>query len=167
VSWLGGLAWVAAAVVLLPIAVGQAGLLRGTPPTNLGVQDGRLRPPSMTRNSVSSQADLWPDHPQRESARIAPLAYRGDGAAAMARLRSVIEATPGARVLGQSDDYLRAEFETRVLRFTDDAEFWLDRGAGVIHVRSASRLGRDDLGANRARIEALRRRYAGGVAPAE
>jgi uncharacterized protein (DUF1499 family) len=166
VNWLGALAWAAAVAVLLPIAAGQAGLLRGAPPSDLGVQDGRLRPPSMTRNSVSSQADLWPDHPQRESSRIAPLAYRGDGAAAMTRLRSVIEATSGARVLGQREDYLHAAFETRVLRFTDDAEFWLDRGAGVIHLRSASRIGREDFGTNRARIEALRRRFtAAGAGP--
>ena len=35
-----------------------------------------------------------------------------------------------------------------------------DRTAGVIHVRSASRLGRKDFGVNRERIEALRRQLA-------
>jgi len=150
----------ALAVALLAVAAGRASLLRGTPPTDLGVRDGRLRPPSATPNSVSSQADLWPGHPQREGARIAPLAYRGDGGAALARLKSLIEATPGARVVEARPDYLRAEFETPLLHFTDDAEFWLDRDAGVIHLRSASRLGRGDLGANRARIESLRERFA-------
>jgi uncharacterized protein (DUF1499 family) len=151
---------VAVALALLPLAAGQMGLLQGRPPATLGVRDGRLAPPSPTPNSVSSQADLWPDHPQRESARIAPLAYRGDGAAALARLRGLIEGTPGAQVHAGDADYLHAAFETRWLRFVDDAEFWLDRDAGVIHVRSASRLGRGDFGTNRARIEALRERFS-------
>jgi uncharacterized protein (DUF1499 family) len=157
---LGWLVLAALAVALLALAAGRAGLLRGTPPADPGVRDGRLRPPSPTPNSVSSQAALWPGHPQREGAGIAPLAYRGDGRAALARLQALIEATPGARIVEARDDYLRAEFETKWMRFTDDAEFWLDRDAGVIHLRSASRLGRGDLGANRARIESLRARFA-------
>ena len=163
---LGWLVLAALAVALLALAAGRAGLLRGTPAADLGVHDGRLKPPSPTPNSVSSQADLWPGHPQRDRAAIAPLAFRGDGRAALARLRSLIEATPGARIVEARDDYLRAEFETRWLRFTDDAEFWLDRDAGVIHLRSASRLGRGDLGANRARIESLRERFARQTGPA-
>lgn len=156
----GWLVLAALAAALLAVAAGRAGLLRGTPPADLGVRDGRLRPPSPTPNSVSSQADLWPGHPQRDAARIAPLAFRGDGGAALARLKALIEATPGARVVEAHDDYLRVEFETPLMRFTDDAEFWLDRTAGVIQLRSASRLGRGDLGTNRARIEALRERFA-------
>jgi len=50
------------------------------------------------------------------------------------------------------------EFETRWLRFVDDAQFLLDPAERVIHVRSKSRLGRDDHGVNRQRIEALRRK---------
>lgn len=158
--WLAGAAALAA---LLPFAIGQAGLLRGNPPTDLGVRDGRLKPPSATPNSVSSQADLWPDHPQRAYARIAPLSFTGSGTAALDRLRDEVAATPGARVVEAHPDYLRAEFETRWLRFTDDVEFWLDRDANVIHVRSASRLGRKDVGVNRARLEALRARLASGT----
>ena len=55
-------------------------------------------------------------------------------------------------------EYVAVEFETRWLRFVDDAEFLLDPAAHVIHVRSKSRLGRKDFGVNRARVEALRRK---------
>jgi uncharacterized protein (DUF1499 family) len=44
------------------------------------------------------------------------------------------------------------------MRFVDDVEFLLDAPAGLVHVRSASRLGRRDFGANRTRIEAIRAR---------
>jgi uncharacterized protein (DUF1499 family) len=158
-KWLLIVAVVLAVLVLL---AGQAGLLAGRAPDNLGLRDGRLKPPSKTPNSVSSQADLWPEHPQREYARIAPLAFGGDGAAAMARLKRVVEAMPGARLIEARDDYLYAQFTTRLMKYTDDAEFVLDRAAGVIHLRSASRLGRKDFGVNRARIEAIRARFAAG-----
>jgi uncharacterized protein (DUF1499 family) len=157
----------AAALVLLGLAalalmvVGQMGLLAGTPPTDLGVRDGRLKPPSATANSVSSQAALWPEHPQRVQARIAPLAAGPDGAAAMARLKGLIATTRGATVVAEQPGYLYVTYTTRWLRFTDDAEFWFDARAGVVQLRSASRLGESDLGVNRARIEELRARLAG------
>ena len=153
---LPGLALVLAGALLL---AGQAGLLQGQPPTDLGLRDGRLKPPASTPNSVSSQADLWPGHVQQADARIAPLAFGDAPAAAWARLAARIAEMPGAAIVEQRDDYLRAEFTTPWLKFVDDAEFWLDPEAGRVHLRSASRLGRSDLGANRARIEALRRRF--------
>lgn len=41
----------------------------------------------------------------------------------------------------------------------DDTEFQLDP-SGVIHVRSAARLGYSDLGVNRRRVEAIRAKLA-------
>lgn len=150
------------ALLLLALALfaaGQAGLLRGRAPADLGVRDGRLKPPSPTPNSVSSQADLWPGHPQQAYARIAPLALHGPAEAALARLEQLLRARPDARIVQSAPGYLRVEFTTPWLKFVDDAEFWADPAAGVIHVRSASRLGQRDLGVNRARIEALRARW--------
>lgn len=86
------------------------------------------------------------------------LAFTQDSALAMNRLRDILTNWPGARIVENSPEYLSVQFETRWLRFVDDAEFLLDPAAKVIHVRSASRLGRKDFGVNRARIEAIRRR---------
>ena len=63
-----------AALAALLMLAGQLGAFAGRPPTDLGVRDGRLKAPSPTPNSVSSQAGLWPGHAQRETAQIAPLA---------------------------------------------------------------------------------------------
>ena len=150
----------AALLVASPLLAGQLGWLAGSPPTDLGVTDGRLKGPSKTRNSVSSQAGLYPEHPQRAYADIAPLALLPGGAeASMVALRQTLEATPGVQVHDTRADYLRATARTRWLGFVDDLEFWLDPSAQVIHLRSASRLGREDFGVNRARIEAIRQRY--------
>lgn len=155
-QWLAVLLIALLAIALAAIGAGQAGLLQGTPPADLGVHDGRLKPPSTTENSVTSQAALYPDHPQRTHADIAPLALRGDGPATIAKIRAVVEQMQGAKVIKSDADYLYAQFTTPLMKFVDDVEFWFDPAAQVVQVRSASRLGKGDLGANRKRIEAVR-----------
>lgn len=150
-------------VPVLVLIAGRLGLLKGQAPENLGVRDGRMPPPSRTPNSVSSQAGLH--DAQRyavDYARIEPLRFNGDGAAALQRLLRIVADVPGAQVIEAKPDYLYVQFTTRWLKFVDDAEFWLAPAEGVIHVRSASRIGRKDFGANRARIEAIRARFAAG-----
>lgn len=61
-----------------------------------------------------------------------------------------------ATVLTRENDYLHAVYKSRFLRFRDDLEARLDGPGGVIHVRSASRLGYSDMGVNRRRVEGLR-----------
>jgi uncharacterized protein (DUF1499 family) len=159
------LKWLVVAVVVLAVVsvvAGQLGLFRGTPPTDLGVKDGKLKRPSRTPNSVSSQADLWPCDPQQAYARIAPLALVGTGAETMARLKTVVQAQPGAVVVKAEGDYLYAIFTTRLMKYTDDVEFWFDPVAQVVQVRSASRVGRGDFNANRKRVEALRAHLRAG-----
>jgi len=145
---------------LLVLAAGQFGLFIGRSPSDLGVTEGKLKPPSRTPNSVSSQAGLWPDGDYASTyASIEPLRVRGDSATAITRLRALLAAWPGARIVAEEPDYLRVEFMTRWLRFVDDAEFWLDPAAKAIQVRSASRAGSRDYGVNRRRIEAVRARW--------
>jgi uncharacterized protein (DUF1499 family) len=55
-----------------------------------------------------------------------------------------------------TDTYLRVECMCAILRFVDDVEFYFDGNARVIHVRSASRLGKYDFSVNRKRVETIR-----------
>jgi uncharacterized protein (DUF1499 family) len=160
---MGVLKWLVvgiAALVVLAVLAGRLGLLQGKAPANLGVRDGRLKPPAKTPNSVSSQALLYPEHPRRDVAQIAPLPLRGDGQATLVRLRQIVTAMPGAQVVKSEPDYLYAQFTTPLMRFVDDVEFWFDPAAGAVQVRSASRVGHGDRGLNRARVEAIRTRLA-------
>ena len=148
---------------ILALVAGQFDLLQGRTPTDLGVHDGRLKPPARIPNSVSSQAWLYAAHPMLESARIDPLPVKaGDvaGTATLAALKAIVERMPGARIVTSDGPYLYAQFTSQWFRFVDDTEFWFDPAAGVIQVRSASRLGESDLGVNRARIEDIRARLA-------
>ena len=152
---------VVVALAALILTSARLGLFAGSAPTDLGLRDGKFKPPSKSPSSVSSQADQWPDHPQQANAAIAPLALLGDGPATMARLAQLIEGMDGARIVERRSDYLYAQFTTRLMRFVDDTEFWLDPVARVVQVRSASRVGQKDLGVNRARVETIRTRLAG------
>jgi uncharacterized protein (DUF1499 family) len=146
-------------LTLLLLGAARLDLLAGRPPADLGLRNGRLQAPSLTPNSVSSQARLYPGHPQQAAAQIDPLPLRGDGTASMQALAAVLRDWPGITVETQQPDYLYARARTPWLRFVDDLEFWFDPAAGVIELRSASRLGSRDFGVNRQRIEAIRARY--------
>jgi uncharacterized protein (DUF1499 family) len=125
-------------------------------PDNIGVKEGRLAPPKSTPNCVSSQAD-----PADAEHYIAPIAFQGGAAAAMAAVRKAVEGMRDATIIRAEGGYLYAEYRTKLMRFVDDVEFFYDDKAGLIHVRSASRLGRRDFGVNRARVESLRARIGG------
>ena len=133
----------------------MAGWLAGKAPEYLGVHEGKLAPCPATPNCVCSQA--------AGSAYVAPFAFAGDPQAVMARLQSAVASMPRVRLLVASPTYLHAEARSRVLGFVDDVEFLLDPAAGIIHVRSASRLGRSDFGVNRRRVEAIRARFLSGT----
>ena len=127
-------------------------------PDNLGVKDGRLAPPKRAPNSVSSQAD-----PADAEHYIAPIPFKGGALAVMAAVRKAVEGMERATVIRHEGNYLYAEFRTKLMRYVDDVELAFDEKAGLIHVRSASRLGRRDFGVNRARVEALRARIEGRI----
>ncbi len=153
------ISWVVGAIAVLLIAgllAGRAGMLSGPEPTGLGIHNGRLKGLSPTENCVSSQAAMYPDHPQREYASVEPIALHVDGPTTIAKLVKVVAAMPGSTLVVSDADYLRAQFTTRWLKFVDDVEFWYDPGSQAIQVRSASRIGRKDFGVNRRRVETIR-----------
>ena len=150
--------WIAGGVLVLGAGALLVLSLTASRPENLGVQNGRLAECPGTPNCVSSQA-------AEPGEAIPPFAVSGDPGEAFARLRSIVAQDPRSRIVVDRDDYLHAEFTSRLFRFTDDVEFLLDPAGRVIHVRSASRVGRSDLGANRQRVEALRTRYQQSADP--
>lgn len=134
---------------------GQMGLLSGKRPVGLGVQNGQLKPAPSSPNCVNSQA-------MTEYHKIAAFAIKGDPQAAFERLKAIVTAMPMAKVIESKPGYLYAEYTSKLLGYVDDVEFYLDEKDGVIQVRSASRLGRSDLGVNRKRVEAIRSAYSAG-----
>lgn len=127
----------------------------GGRPSTLGVKDGKLSGPKQTPNSVVSEG-IASTHP----AYVAPIAFVGDPNAAFAKLVAVLQLLDRVTVITADDGYIYAECRTEKMRFVDDFEARVDAAAGVIHVRSASRLGRRDMGVNRARVETIRQKFS-------
>jgi uncharacterized protein (DUF1499 family) len=133
-----------------------ATMLSGKRPAHLGVKEGRLASCGRRLNCVCSQAE--PGDAQRH---VAPIPFQGTAVTAMAAARRAVEGLPRSVVVRHEGNYLHAEFTSRLMGFVDDVEFTYDDQAGVLHVRSASRLGRRDFDVNRKRVEALRSRIEG------
>ena len=66
----------------------------------------------------------------------------------------------------ETPDFLQAVVKTPLMQFRDDVQLMFDRQAGELQVRSSSRLGISDMGANRRRIESLRTHLASEAAAA-
>ena len=75
-------------------------------------------------------------------------------AAVLAKIARYLKAQKTARIIEQTPNYLYATCQSRLFGFVDDLELYFD--GFVIQVRSASRVGYSDLGANRKRVEKLR-----------
>jgi len=110
----------------------------------------RLKPCPDSPNCASSLSSD-PRH------RVAPIVYTGSPAGARERLLGVIRSMPRARIRSHEGPCLHVEFTSAVFAFVDDVEFFIDEAEKLIHVRSASRVGYWDLGANRRRVEEIRR----------
>lgn len=116
----------------------------GKRPDNLGVHDGKLAACPSTPNCVNSQSE----EPQAKIEPLPPVA--------IAEIKKVVEGMDRTTIIEETDNYLYAEFQSKLMGYVDDVEFYLDSAANVVHVRSASRLGKSDLGVNRKRVEEIR-----------
>ncbi len=116
----------------------------GERPNNLGIKDGKLTACPGTPNCVNSQSN-------DAQSKIEPLPTES-----IAEIKQVVEAMEGTTVIEETDNYLYAEFKSKLMGYVDDVEFYLDSGTNAVQVRSASRLGKSDLGVNRKRVEEIR-----------
>jgi uncharacterized protein (DUF1499 family) len=125
----------------------------GSRPPGLGLSGGGLAPCPPTPNCVHT-GDRYP-------ADVVPLTlapvWRGASTDDLWPLvEEAVRGLPRTEITGVEAGYLHAESTSRIFRFVDDLELFHDRVMGELVVRSASRMGRSDLGVNRDRVEALR-----------
>lgn len=127
----------------------------GTRPGDLGLREtGKLKDCPTSPNCVSSFSD-----PEDSEHFIQPISIPSNLDKPMEKLREVIDTEERTHIVTQEENYLHVEFTTKIMRYVDDVEFFLDNKNKVIQVRSASRLGKSDFGVNRKRIEKIRSRF--------
>lgn len=120
--------------------------------TKLGIENGRFKECPATPNCVNSQANS-------EKHFIEPIRINVSTEEAKRLILRILTESNQAEVVEVGEEYVRAEYTSKFFQFVDDVEFYLPEGQTnecVIHVRSASRVGYSDLGANRRRIEQIR-----------
>jgi uncharacterized protein (DUF1499 family) len=122
-------------------------------PAGIGIQAGSLALCGNKPNCVCS-LDNRPNH------MISPLDWAGSESMGIEKIEVMVNSYPRTKVISKSNNYLHAEFRTLIFGYVDDVEFLVDVNAKKIHMRSASRLGYSDLGANLSRVEKLRTLFA-------
>lgn len=115
--------------------------------------------------SVNDEAHLGdcPETPNcqgTESSRAAqkvqrlPLSQPADKAITL--IANIVATQPGVAIAKQDDRYLHVTYTSRLMGYVDDVEFLVSGDDRSVQMRSASRLGKSDLGANLKRINQLR-----------
>ncbi|MEO1289143.1 MAG: DUF1499 domain-containing protein, partial [Chloroflexota bacterium] len=99
--------------------------------------------------------------PSDKRTYIEPIEFDGDVQSAKARIIAIINEMPRHTVVTNEGNYLHVESFSAAWGFPDDTEFYFDINNNVIHVRAAARLGEDDLGVNRERVETVREQFQG------
>lgn len=118
-------------------------------PTNLGVNGGRLAKCPPSPNCVSTQAE-------RTEQRMPAISFECDPDEMLARIKDTVKSEfPRATLVSEFDHYLHFEFTSRIFRFVDDVEFYVDDKTSEVHFRSASRVGHSDMGTNRKRMKQI------------
>ena len=100
-----------------------------------GLLDGQLTQCPATPNCVCSEYIDDSDH------YVEAIPFSGDPEATLRKLAFMVISMRGT-VVSQSDRYLATTFRSSLFGFVDDVEFRIDTDNKLIHVRSASRVGR-------------------------
>jgi len=150
--------------LLLAVALFLTGC-SGSPPQAVGPLGNDLRPCPGTPNCVHTGRGNPPEAPDF------PLAAEWQGGGSVDEILDQVEAAltslprtqvvealtslPRTQVVDRRANYLRAEATSRIFRFVDDVEVLVPPGEERLVVRSASRMGRSDLGVNLNRVREL------------
>lgn len=109
----------------------------------------KLPPCQDTPNCISSQATSKLHY-------IPPFKISGDPKKAWEQFRKAIKNHDRLVITHETETSLHAEVTSLLLHFVDDIDAFIDPKAGLIHIRSASRVGHSDFGVTRKRMEELR-----------
>ncbi|MEM1091338.1 MAG: DUF1499 domain-containing protein [Pseudomonadota bacterium] len=137
-------------IILVALILGSSVYMafssRSNPPA-LGITNNQFAACPDSPNCVSSDAE-GPDH------GFPTLALTAD--AEWSAIVAQVKQTDGVTVTEESADYLRAEARTPLFGYVDDLE--LHHRSGQLALRSSSRVGHSDMGANRKRLTDLQDR---------
>lgn len=130
--------YIAIGVVILFFLLG----LKSQKGTAKGLVDGQLAPSGHKPNCAASESC------ESEKHETLPLSTT------LKQAKAAVIAT-GGTVTSETGSYVSATYMSKLFKFVDDVEL-RDAGNGVVHIRSASRVGFSDRGENRKRVDRIR-----------
>ena len=133
----------------LTLILSVVGGCSGKRPDEIGIDPSWLRGCPKSPNCVSSEA-------KDEQHAIEVFRLKGDPNVSWPLIQGEIVSMPGWVIVTATDNFIHVECKSRIFRFIDDLELYLNSSNEVISMRSASRIGYSDFGANRRRVELLR-----------
>jgi uncharacterized protein (DUF1499 family) len=131
--------------ILLLVGLGYfkgMGIYSGSKTVDLGLKDNKLQLCGEKPNCVSS-------FNKNEKHKIEPIETSIDFDIIVEKFKA-----NGLELISQNDNYARFIYSSKIMGYVDDIEILKD--GKILHVRSASRVGYSDMGANRKRVESLR-----------
>tara|TARA_R110002124_G_scaffold147253_1_gene312480 strand:+ start:298 stop:747 length:450 start_codon:yes stop_codon:yes gene_type:complete len=140
-------------LISLLLLIGCGGVM-----PKLGIEKGQLAQCPTTPNCVNSQATDSKHYIEPILTTRTPLEVK-------ARILEILIDLKNSKITVAEDNYIRAEFTSKVFGFVDDIEFYFPDTKSnemTIHVRSASRVGYSDLGVNRKRVEKITSKFQEG-----
>ena len=112
--------------------------------------NGRLSKCSYKPNCVCSEYENDKEH------YIEPIIMKNND---LTSLKIILQKMGGV-IQFETDRYLFAKFTSHWFSFVDDVEVRFDENNQLAHIRSASRVGRSDMGVNRKRMKQLKELYS-------
>ena len=131
----------------------------GTPPQNIGLSrtsstgntKTTLKPCPESPNCITSYI-----HNNDRGHYMPPITFDDFTAKVRKKVLKYLNEHSRIKVVKSTDSYIYAEVTSLVFRFVDDLELYFE-SEGVLHFRSASRIGYSDLGVNKSHITSIKK----------
>jgi uncharacterized protein (DUF1499 family) len=120
-----------------------------------GLSNGKLTRCSEKPNCVCSEFKADSEH------FVEPIFFQNVPVIGIEAIKNIVIEMGGV-VENEGDQYLSAKFRSGLFGFVDDFEIRIDSDQKNIQVRSASRVGHSDLGANLNRVNQFKSRLPSG-----
>ena len=144
-----GFLFVAGVLLVIALILFMVNGCSGKRPDEIGIGPSGLKGCPKSPNCVSSEA-------KDEQHAIESFRLKGDPYINWPLIQDEIRSMSRWVIITATDNYIHVECKSRIFRFVDDLELYFNSFNGTISIRSASRIGYSDFGANRQRVEVLR-----------
>lgn len=146
-AWIIRIASIATILALLMTAAGFWLGIRSADGSPKGLSQNRLHPCPDSPNCITTE------YPEQTAHFEKPMPLDKMDWEAL----SAVVVKMGGSPVSQKKNYRAFLFSSSFFGFKDDVEFRWDTSTQTLHIRSASRVGHSDLGANRKRVKKIKK----------